>query len=96
MAEEDELFTEADILKADIALSDFVDRVKDATGKGNARAVHVAVRDVVLAMNEMNARTRMIETLERDELGELIDAVVRATGFTFPDDEDLAAEWREW
>ncbi|MGZ2426561.1 hypothetical protein ACVIRM_005585 [Rhizobium laguerreae] len=38
----------------------------------------------------------MIETLERDELGVLIDAVVKAAGFTLRDDEDITGEWREW
>jgi hypothetical protein len=67
-----------------------------ATSQRDAQAIQVAVKDLVLAINEINGRSGMTETLERDELGVLIDAVVRASGFSLPDDEDITAEWREW
>ncbi|OCJ53852.1 hypothetical protein A6U92_23310 [Agrobacterium rubi] len=96
MAEGDELFNETDIATAETALNAFLDRVKAATSERDAQAIQTAVKDIVLAINEINARSGMIETLERDELGVLIDAVVRASGFSLPDDEDITAEWREW
>ncbi|OIS92564.1 hypothetical protein [Brucella cytisi] len=96
MAEGDQLFDEADIAKAETALNAFVDSVKAATRQRDAKAIQAAVKDLVLMINEINGRTRMIETLERDELGVLIDAVVRASGFSLSDDEDVTAEWREW
>jgi hypothetical protein len=58
--------------------------------------IRAAVKEVVLAINEINGRSGMIETLERDELGVLIDAVARAAGFSLPDNEDITSEWREW
>ncbi|MNV98639.1 hypothetical protein D3C71_1939180 [compost metagenome] len=70
--------------------------MKTATSQRDAQAIQVAVKDIVLAINEINGRSGMIETLERDELGVLIDAVVRASGFSLKDDEDITAEWREW
>lgn len=96
MAEGDDMFNEADIAEADAALTAFIDAVKAATGKADATAINAAVRDVVLAINAINDRSGMIETLERDELGSLIDAVVRASGFSIADDEDITSEWREW
>ncbi|TKV70488.1 hypothetical protein [Rhizobium sp. AU243] len=96
MAEGDELFNEADIATAETALNAFVDTVKAATSQQDAKTIRAAVKDIVLAINEINRRSGMIETLERDELGVLIDAVVRASGFSLPDDEDITAEWREW
>jgi len=96
MAEGDELFNEADIATAETALNEFIDTVKAATSQRDAQAIQAAVKDIVFAINEINARSGMIETLERDELGVLIDAVVRASGFSLPDDEDITAEWREW
>jgi hypothetical protein len=96
MAEGDQLFNEADIATAEMALNAFVDTVKAATGQRDAEAIQAAVKDIVLAINEINGRSGMIETLERDELGAVIDAAVRASGFSLPDDEDITAEWREW
>lgn len=96
MAEGDELFNEADIATAETALNAFIDTVKAATSQRDAQAIQAAVKDIVLAINEINGRSGMIETLERDELGVLIDTVVRASGFSLPDDEDITAEWREW
>ncbi|KAB1113877.1 hypothetical protein F4V89_11205 [Neorhizobium galegae] len=96
MAEGDELFNEADIAMTETSLNAFVDTVKAATSQQDLQAVQAAVKDIVLAINEINARSGMIETLERDELGVLIDAVVRASGVSLPDDEDITAEWREW
>ncbi|MBP2509142.1 hypothetical protein J2855_002788 [Agrobacterium tumefaciens] len=96
MAEGDELFNEPDIAVAEAALNAFVDTVKAATSQRDAQAIQAAVKDIVLAINEINGRSGMIETLERDELGVLIDAVVRASGFSLPDDEDITAQWREW
>ncbi|WP_132536600.1 hypothetical protein [Rhizobium sp. PP-F2F-G48] len=96
MAEGDELFNEFDIAMAETSLNAFIDTVKVATSQQDAQAIQAAVKDIVLAINEINARSGIIETLERDELGVLIDAVVRASGFSLPDDEDITAEWREW
>ena len=96
MAEGDALFNEADIAAAEAALNAFIDLVKAATSQRDAQAIQAAVRNVVLAINEINGRSGMIETLERDELGLLIDAVVRASGFRLPDDEDITAQWRDW
>ncbi|MCK4207130.1 hypothetical protein J3U99_20380 [Brucella pituitosa] len=96
MSEGDELFNEADIATAETALNAFIDTVKAATSQRDAQAIQAAVKDIVLAINEINGRSRMIETLERDELSVLIDAVVRASGFSLPDDEEITAEWREW
>lgn len=68
--------------------------MKAATRQRDAQAIWTAVKDIVLAIDEINGRSGMIETLERDELGVLIEAVVKASGFSLSD-EDITAEWRE-
>ncbi|WP_379064357.1 hypothetical protein ACHMW4_17635 [Mesorhizobium sp. UC22_110] len=96
MDDGDDLFNEADIAKADALLNTFIDRVKDATGKADAAAIYAAVKHLVLGLNQINTQSGMIETLERDELGDLIDDVVRTTGFNLAEGEDVTSEWREW
>lgn len=96
MAQGDDLFNEVDIAKAEKTLNVFIDTVKAATIERDAPAIRAAVKEAILSINEINSRSGMIETLERDELGALIDAVVRASGFSLRDDEDITAEWREW
>jgi hypothetical protein len=96
MADGDELFNDADIAKAEELLNAFIDTIKRATNEANAAGILTAVKDFVLGVNEINARSGMIETLERDELGDLIDEIVRATGFSLADGEDITSEWREW
>ncbi|MFD9899356.1 hypothetical protein [Mesorhizobium sp. NPDC059025] len=96
MDDGDDLFNEADIAKADALLNTFIDRVKDATGKADAAAIYAAVKHLVLGLNQINTQSGMIETLERDELGDLIDHVVRTTGFNLAEGEDVTSEWREW
>lgn len=96
LADGDRTFNEPDIARAGALLDAFIDAVKDATGNASAAAIHAAVKELVLGLNEINARSGMIETLERDELGLLIDGVVRATGFGLDDGEDITSEWREW
>ncbi|CAM5468331.1 hypothetical protein MAUB1S_07870 [Mycolicibacterium aubagnense] len=96
MDDGDDLFNEADIAKADALLNTFIDGVKDATGKADAAAIYAAVKHLVLGLNQINTQSGMIETLERDELGDLIDDVVRTTGFNLAEGEDVTSEWREW
>ncbi|OJY04410.1 MAG: hypothetical protein BGP04_03145 [Rhizobiales bacterium 62-17] len=96
MADGDKLFSESDIAKAEALLNTFINAVKRATGAARAQDILAAVKDLVLGLNEIDARSGMIETLERDELGTLIDDVVRATGFKLTDGEDITSEWREW
>ncbi|MBN6151952.1 hypothetical protein JR065_16530 [Xanthomonas sp. AmX2] len=96
LAEGDRTFNEPDIATAEALLNAFIDAAKDATGNASAPAIHVAVEELVLGLNEINARSGMIETLERDELGTLIDEIVRATGFSLDDGEDITSEWRAW
>lgn len=66
-----------------------------------------AVRTVVEAINRVNLETQehqsgpmqgepMIETLERDELGGFIDAVLAKTGAQFEEGDDVTSPWREW
>lgn len=73
MAEGDELFNKSDIATAETALNAFIDTVEAATNQRDAQAIQAAVKDGVLVINEINGRKGMIETLERDELGVLID-----------------------
>ena len=53
----------------------------------------------VLALNDLESTTYMIETGEREELCELIDAITVAASLDpedFGDGEGMADEWRSW
>ena len=92
----DQLFTEEAIGQVDAALARFVGDMAAATSKRSAPQIYSSVKRVILALNRINARTGMIETLERDELGVWIDEVIRATGFVLKEGEDITLEWRDW
>lgn len=95
-ADADDILTEKNIAEADTALDRYVDDVKTAVVKRSASGVYQATKRLVFALNRINARDGMIETLERDELGEFIDKVVTTTGFRLKPGEDLTSEWRQW
>jgi hypothetical protein len=96
LAEGDKLFNEPDIAEAEALLNTFIDDVKAGIITTSAPAIYEAVKRVILGLNKIQERSGMIETLERDELGVLIDEVVAATGFKIAEGEDITSEWREW
>ena len=51
---------------------------------------------LVDTINKINDKYGLIETLERDELGEWINILVRKTGIILDDNMDVTEEYREW
>ena len=96
MEDGDELFTEAIITQATGLLDRYIDEVKAATMGRSAPKISAATKQLVFGLNSLNEETGAIETLERDELGEFMDRVIRATGFRLRDGEDITEQWREW
>ena len=51
---------------------------------------------LVDTINKINDKYGLIETLERYELGEWINILVRKTGIILDDNMDITEEYREW
>jgi hypothetical protein len=48
-------------------------------------------------MNKINKKhDHFIETLEREELSNFINSIVRKTGLETDSNIDITEEWREW
>lgn len=87
---------ERDIAEAEALLHRYLDAVKSAAARRSAPALHRETERLVLSLNRLNRRNGLIETLERDELGVFIDAVLTEAGFEWSEGEDITAPWREW
>lgn len=96
LSDGDDLFTERNISESEVLLNAYVDKVKAATERRSAAAIYAATRSLVTCLDKINKRDAYIETLERDELGVLINAIIAATGFKVADGEDITAGWRGW
>ena len=86
----------------DAARRIFDDLLSKLVGFGEsapARDKIACFKAAVEALNQLNDKTEIIETGEREELCELIDDIGRAVGLN-PEDygggEGIASEWREW
>ena len=64
--------------------------------KKSASAVYSRTAKLVKALNKINDKYGLIETVEREELWGWIDALVRKTGLELGEDVDITEEWREW
>ena len=55
--------------------------------------------NAVMALNELNDETNIIETGEREQLCELFDDISESAGLNpedYADGEGIASEWRDW
>jgi hypothetical protein len=88
-------YSEADIAKCEAILDAFLTKVR-AANNGDAAFVMAAVKEAVLALNELNANCGecLIETDQREQISELMCQSAAAVGVG--DGEDLTEEWREW
>ncbi|CAO4180720.1 hypothetical protein [Methylorubrum aminovorans] len=87
---------ERDIAEADRLLHCYLDAAKAAAARRSAPALHRATQRLVLGLNRINRRNGLIETLERDELGVFVEAVLTEAGFERARGEDITLTWREW
>jgi hypothetical protein len=89
-------YSEADIGKCESILDTFLTKVRSAKS-GDTEFVMGAVKEVVLALNELNegCNHSLIETDQREQICDLIIQSAAAVGVG-DGDEDITEEWREW
>jgi hypothetical protein len=93
----DDLFTEKGITSVETLLKDYLITLADLTTQKKAANIYNSVKKVTTGLNKINEKNDgFIETLEREELCEFINAVVRETGLDIDPGVDLTEEWREW
>lgn len=93
----DDLFTEKGIASVETILKDYLITLADLTIQKKAANIYNSVKKVTTALNKISYKNEgFIETMEREELCEFINAVVRETGLDIDKDIDLTEEWREW
>ncbi|UTT43226.1 hypothetical protein [Exiguobacterium aurantiacum] len=93
MNEGDDIYTVEIIFAVDAALRRYVTALTHA-GETEV-SILAAVRDVVLRLNELDEEhDHFIETIEREELYDFIQAGVALAGYETT--EDVTEEWREW
>ena len=93
MNEGDDVYTVEIIFAVDAALRRYVTALTYADG--TEASVLAAVRDVVLRLNELDTEhDHFIETVEREELYDFIQAGAILAGYET--NEDVTEEWRDW
>ena len=96
MLQGDEIFTEDGIAKFEQLLEDFVNQLIKMIHKKNATTIYNSVKKVVNKINAANHNYEIIDTLEREELCEFINQVVRKAGLDIDSKIDLTEDWRDW
>lgn len=87
-------YTEADIAECEVILDAYLAKVRTAR-EGDVVFVMAAVKEAVVALNELSERCEsLIETEQRELIAELIIQAAAAVGVG--DGEDLTEEWRQW
>ena len=95
--EGDDLFTDKGIVAVESLLKEYLLTLSELTTKGKAASIYNSIKKIVTSLNKINDKNGgFIETLEREELCEFINNVVRETGLDIDKNIDLTEEWREW
>lgn len=96
-AEGDEMFTDKGIKATEILLKDYIQTLSELTKEKKATGIYSSIKKIVTALNKLNDKhDGFIETLEREELCDFINNIVRVAGLTIEANIDLTEEWREW
>ena len=98
MAQGDDMFSEESITAVEKALTEYVQTLCEAVQKKNATTVYNSMGKLVKKLNKINNKYKygLIETMEREELCEWMNAIIRKTGLELADDVDITDEYREW
>jgi len=94
--EGDDIFTDQNIGLTENILKDYIVRLGELTSKKKASTIYNSVKKIVYSLNTLNDKHEFIETMEREELCEFINKIVRETGIEIDTKIDLTEEWREW
>mgnify|MGYP000020240115 CR=1 FL=1 len=88
-------YSEDDIAKCESILTGFLQKAT-SVGVCDKEAVMNAVKETVLALNELNENCDhgLIETDQREQICELI--IQAAAGAGVGTGDDITEEWREW
>nr|WP_321228142.1 hypothetical protein [uncultured Psychroserpens sp.] len=93
----DNNFTDKGIDEIEVLLKNYVDILIKAIEKKNASVIYNSIKKVVKNISKINDENNfMIETIEREELCDFINNIVRQTGLNIDEKVDLTEEWREW
>ncbi|MGG1167477.1 MULTISPECIES: hypothetical protein [Bacillus cereus group] len=93
--EDEEFFTEENISATNKVLDTYINNLQQLGENPTEVEVMQVVKEVVIKINELNIEhDHFIETLEREDLYEFIDAAARIAGLE--SEEDITEEWREW
>ncbi|WP_206604246.1 hypothetical protein [Aquimarina sediminis] len=95
-SEGDGIFTDESIEIIEKLLIDYIAQIITLTKKRNATTIYNSVKKITKNINRVNHRLNVIDTLEREELCNFINKIVRKTGLNIDSEIDLTEEWREW
>ena len=96
MAEGDDMFSEESITAVETALTEYVQTLCKIVQKKNATTVYNSMGKLVKTLNKINDKYGLIETMEREELCEWLNTLIRKTGLELADNVDITDEYREW
>ena len=96
MAEGDDMFSEESITAVETVLTEYVQRLCEAVHKKNATTVYNSMGKLVKTLNKINDKYGLIETMEREELCDWLNTLIRKTGLELADNVDITDEYREW
>ncbi|HGA0508355.1 TPA: hypothetical protein ACIQMB_000204 [Bacillus pacificus] len=93
--EDGEFFTEENISATNKVLDTYINNLQQLGENPTEVEVMQVVKEVVININKLNIEhDHFIETMEREDLYEFIDAAARIAGLQ--SEEDITEEWREW
>jgi len=78
------------------ALTEYMQTLCEAMQKKNATTVYNSMGKLVKTLNKINDKYGLIETMEREELCDWLNTLIRKTGLELADNVDITDEYREW
>jgi len=93
----DYFFKDHGIAEVESLLKNYLHRLADLTTQKKAENIYNSIKKIVVSLNKINDKNGgFIETVEREELSDFINNVLRETGLDIDKNIDLTEEWREW
>ncbi|CAG9623332.1 hypothetical protein [Sutcliffiella rhizosphaerae] len=93
--DDEEIFTEENIHATNKVLETYISNLEKLGSNPPEAEIMQIVKEVVIGLNEINEKCDyFIETMEREDLYDYIDAAAQIAGLE--SDEDITEEWRKW
>lgn len=97
MNDGDDQFTNTGINDVKALLENYIQTLLALLPKKKATPIYNSVKKLVNSINKINTKNNgFIETMEREELCEFINELIKATGLQLDKTIDLTEQWREW